>query len=64
MKKREWVPTSSSGSTEDGGGKLKKGFVDKADSFLKRNKNTIDKSPGTAIDEVTICIRKTQRLVQ
>ena len=48
MKKREWVPTSSSGSTEDGGGKLKKGFVDKADSFLKRNKNTIDKSPGTA----------------
>ena len=48
VKKRERVPTTSSGSTEDGGGKVKKGYVDKADIFLKRNRKTINKSPGIA----------------
>ena len=48
VKKRQRIPTTSSGSNEGGGGKVKKGFVDKADMFLKRNRKTINKSPGIA----------------
>lgn len=48
VKKRKRIPTTSSGSTEGGGGNVKKGFVDKANIFLKRNRKTINRSPGIA----------------